>query len=85
LVSFGGTSLVVSMAAMGILTSIARHAKPLPKRASVRPKVDGARIAKARAAVSGFFESGRGVTRPVRTASNAGRSPGVQGAHRAKR
>ncbi len=85
LVSFGGTSLVVSMAALGILTSIARHAKPLPKRASARLNVDGARIAKVRTAVSRFFDKGREATRSVRAASDAGRSSGAQGARRAQR
>lgn len=85
LVSFGGTSLVVSMAALGILTSIARHAKPLPKRASTRPNVNRAPIAEVRTAVSGFFDKGHERARRVRTASDAGRSSGAQGAHRAHR
>jgi cell division protein FtsW len=36
LVSFGGTSLVISLMGMGILTSIARHGRPVPQRASGR-------------------------------------------------
>ena len=85
LVSFGGTSLVVCMTSLGILTSIARHAKPLPKKAPARRIVDRARIAQGRAAVSTLVGRGRDAARRARSSADAGRSSSARGAHRAQR
>lgn len=83
LVSFGGSSLVVSMAALGILTSIARHSKPLPKRTAARGRAGRPRIAEVRTAVTGLFDKGREAKRRVGTAADAAQRSGARGAHRA--